>query len=228
VLIFTTVTVTLQHCQWCTLLRFPQGSSKRSLLSIFHTVPPYSCKCIFIYVPRKNKTFPDMNRTKLTNAQQRYCKIHYTAIQPNWRINTQSTNRVLSTPISTVVSSLCRFPWHSQLLLTILWIFPLENFIQIDLKCIKSEQNFIYAPKWSMAFTASPLTKLVTECYSVETFYTEFYLNLSKNTKITGRISLRPGEITSVPELILTKLDFFRKLFLKNVCSKFHKNRETV
>jgi hypothetical protein len=36
------------------------------------------------------------------------------------------------------------------------------EYYQIDIKCIKYEQNFIYDTKQSMVFTASSATKLIT------------------------------------------------------------------
>lgn len=125
------------------------------------------------------------------------------------------------------MSSLCRLPWHSQSLRTILWIFTVGNFIQNDLKCVKSKQNFIYAPNWSTAFTASPVTKLVTaEWHRVETFCTEFYLNLSKNVKIMGRNLLKPEGNYICPWASFHKTGFRSKTFWRTSVPNFIKTEK--
>jgi len=57
-------------------------------------------------------------------------------------------------------------------------MFPVPNFIEIERKCIKLEQYFIYALAQNKAFTLSIFTKLsITRQSQVKTLCAGFRLN---------------------------------------------------
>jgi hypothetical protein len=101
----------------------------------------FTCQFKFIYSHKKTTAFLlwfIRSWPKLTNIVLKY----HTGNLSNWRINVDSAEGNVYTPISTVCSWLRRCPWNLQSLSTHMWVITVRDYTQIEINMYETRTEF--------------------------------------------------------------------------------------